>query len=46
LKVYPPVNSAINGGSANAAIVIEGKTLALFVCTNSTNWASMFTANS
>lgn len=45
LKIYPPVNSSINGGSANAAIVIEGKSLALFVCTNATNWASMFTVN-
>ncbi len=45
LMVYPPVNSAINGGTANAAIVLEGKTLALFVATNSSNWASMFTLN-
>lgn len=46
LKVYPPVNSTINGGSANAAITIEGLTLAIFVGTSTTNWAAMFTANS
>lgn len=46
LKVYPPVNGSINDGTANAAVVIEGKSLAVFVGTNSTNWASIFTANS
>lgn len=46
LKVYAPVNSGINGGSANSAVVIEGKTFARFVCTNSTNWAGIYTANS
>ncbi len=45
LLVYPPVNSSINGGTANASINIEGKTLAWFVCTNATNWASTFTIN-
>jgi hypothetical protein len=46
LKVYPPVNSSINGGSANAAVVIEGKTMAIFVGTSETNWAAIYTANS
>ncbi len=46
LKVYPPVNSAINGGSANSAIVIEGKSLARFICTSASNWAGQYTANS
>jgi len=46
LKVYAPVNSAINGGSANSAVVIEGKTLAEFVGTNATNYAGSYTANS
>ncbi len=45
LKLYPPVNSAINGGSVNAAVVIEGKSLAICVCTNSTNWGVIFTLN-
>lgn len=46
LKVYPPVNGTINDGSANAAIVIEGKSLALFFGTSATNYAAMFTVNS
>lgn len=46
LKVYPPVNSSINGGSANAAVVLEGKSMGRFVCTNATHWAAIFTANS
>lgn len=45
LKVYAPVNSSINGGTANTAIVIEGKSLALFVPTNATNYAAIFTVN-
>lgn len=46
LKIYPQVNSTINDGTANAAIVIEGKTLAHFIATSTTNWAAIFTANS
>lgn len=46
LKVYPPVNGTINDGSANAAIVIEGKSFAYFRATNATNWAAIFTTNS
>lgn len=45
LKVYPPTSGTINGGSANAAVTIEGKTLALFICDDGTNWSAMFTAN-
>ena len=45
LKVYPPVNSAINDGTANSAIVIEGKTIAAFTGTSRTNWAADYTAN-
>lgn len=45
-KVYPPVNGTINGGSANAAVVAEDKSAALFTRVNSTNWAAIFTANS
>lgn len=46
LKVYPPVNGTINDGSANSAVVIEGKSLARFVGTSGTNWAAAYTANS
>lgn len=45
LKIYPPVNGTINGGSANAAINIEGLTVAQFIGTSGTNWASAFTVN-
>lgn len=45
LKVYGQVNSTINQGSANAAIVMEGRTLATFIGTSGTNWAAAFTIN-
>ena len=45
LKIYPESGSAINGGTANAAITIEGKTLAIFVRTSPTDWAAIFTVN-
>lgn len=45
LKVYPPVNGDINDGSANAAVVIEGKTLATFINMDGTTWAGVYTAN-
>lgn len=44
-KVYPHVNGTINGGSANAAIVTEDKSAAMFVRVSSTNWGAIFTAN-
>jgi len=46
LPVYPAANDAINGGTADVAVTIEGKTLALFVATAADNWAAMFTADS
>jgi hypothetical protein len=46
LPIYPPSSGTINGGSANAAVTIEGKTLATFVATSSTNWAAQYTADS
>lgn len=46
LKIYPATGETINGGSANAAITSEGKTLATLVGTSSSNWAATFTANS
>lgn len=45
LKIYPASGGAINGGSANAAITVEGKTLTILVATSTTNWAAMYTAN-
>jgi hypothetical protein len=45
LPVFPHVGGAINGGTANATVVIEGKTLAKFISQNTTSWAAQFTAN-
>lgn len=46
LPVYPGSSGTINGGTANAAVTIEGKTLATFIATSATNWAAQYTANS
>jgi hypothetical protein len=46
LKVYPASGGDINDGSADAAVTIEGKSLALFFAVDSSTWASIFTANS
>lgn len=45
LPVYPGNGAAINGGTLNAAVSIEGKTLALFIATDAANWAAIYTAN-
>lgn len=45
LPIFPATGETINGGSANAAITIEGKTLAILVCAADGNWAATFTAN-
>jgi hypothetical protein len=45
LKVYPPVNGDINDGSANAAVVQEGKSLGRYIKIDGTTWAAQFTAN-
>ena len=45
LKLYPAINSTLNDGTANAALVLEGRFLATFVATSSTNWAAAFTVN-
>lgn len=45
LKVYPHSGGDINDGTQDAAITIEGKTLATFVGLDSTTWAAMYTAN-
>lgn len=46
LPVFPASGGTINGGSGDAAVTLEGKTLAIFVGTSSTNWGCIFTANS
>lgn len=46
LKVYPHSGGDINDGTGDAAVTIEGKTLALFECVDGTTWAAIFTANS
>jgi hypothetical protein len=46
VKVYAPVNGTINGGSANAAVAQEGKTLGRYVNIGGLDWAAQFTANS
>lgn len=45
LKIYPPLGGKINGGTDNAAITIEGKTLAIIRRVDATNWAADFVAN-
>lgn len=45
LKIYPNTSDTINGGTANAAITIEGKTQALLYSYDAVNWGATFTAN-
>jgi hypothetical protein len=45
LKIYPHSGGDINDGTTDAAITIEGKTLALFVAIDTTTWAAMYTVN-
>lgn len=45
LPIFPATGGTINGGTANAAITAEGKTLAILAATSATNWAAIFTAN-
>jgi len=45
VKVYPHVGGNINGGTTDAAVTIEGKSLAIFVCMDGTIWAAQYTAN-
>lgn len=46
LKIYPASGDDINDGTTNAAVTIEGKTLATFVALDNTTWAAQYTANS
>lgn len=45
LKIYPATGADVNDGTANAAITIEGKTLATFVALDTTTWAAQYTVN-
>jgi hypothetical protein len=45
LKIYPAGTNTINGGSASAAITIEGKTNAYLVKVDATNWSAIFVTN-
>jgi len=45
LKIYPASGDDINDGSADASIIIEGKTLAVLVATDASTWAAQYTVN-
>lgn len=45
LKVYPHSGGDINDGTGDAAVTIEGKTVATFDCIDGTTWAATYTAN-
>jgi hypothetical protein len=45
LKVYPHSGGTLNGGSADAAVTMEGKTLLIAIAQSTTNWAIIYTAN-
>ena len=45
LKVYPHSGGDINDGTADAAMTIEGKTMAVFEAVDTSTWASMYTVN-
>lgn len=46
LKVYPASGDDINDGTTDAAITIEGKTLAYFKALDTATWAAIYTVNS
>ncbi len=46
LKVYPATGDDINDGTGDAAVTIEGKTMAIFVALDTATWAAIYTANS
>ncbi len=45
LKIYPPSGGKFNGGTSNAAITIEGKTIAVIDKVDDTNYAATYTVN-
>lgn len=46
LKVYPATSDDINDGTVNAAVTIEGKTMAIFKALDATTWGAIYTADS
>lgn len=46
LKVYPASGDDVNDGTGDAAVTIEGKTLAIFLALDASTWAAIYTANS
>lgn len=45
LLIYPASGDDINDGTADTAITIEGKTLAVFVGLDNATWGAIYTAN-
>jgi len=45
LLIYPATGDDINDGATNAAITIEGKTLAIFKAIDTTTWVAIYTQN-
>jgi len=45
LKIYPAVGDDINDGATDAAITIEGKSLAILEAVDGVTWAASFVAN-
>lgn len=45
LLIYPASGDDINDGTPDAAITIEGKTLAIIVGLDTSTWAAIYTAN-
>jgi len=45
LKIWPHSGGDINDGTADAAITIEGKTLAILRALDSSTWAAIYTVN-
>lgn len=45
VKVYPPTGGDINDGSTNAAVVIEGKSLGIFVCLDGVTFGGIYTTD-
>lgn len=45
LKIYPATGDKINGGSANAAITIEGNTMAILRSLDTSSWGAIYTVN-
>lgn len=46
LLIYPASGDDINDGTSNAAVTIEGKTMAIFVGMDDTTWGAIYTADS